>query len=251
MTYGQMQTMVAKMLGNMTALTNPTWYPYITATDSTSIIWQAANRYIELRTGNRQDLDGAELFPELKTTTWDQLTVAGANSFARPVDAIAITKITCPDPPSATLPNYAATGERPLNPIDQVTLGILAKDSTVSDYPTLYSRAVDTVLYYPTTDSTTVTYLRLYGLTGEPLLTTTNQVLLMNKRRHNAVVTLAASMLASKMGWAARAQAWFAEAMAERDGTISANAMETPRHVEIEVEGTPDWNSINNGEAWG
>lgn len=226
MNLGEMQSELVLMMDNMPS-SDPYYvfiYPAI-GDERTNVLYRAANRLIRMAVGpNRQNADA---FPELKNTWTAGPTVSGDNRIARPSDCIAVQSVTSAH--SATEPNWSLTRELPVNFVDRRLFGILTKDPSANarlDYATIYTLLGKYVMIHPTPDPTHIDYLHFYGIAKETPLSDPADVFVCDEDWHPLIVKLAASDLATKIGWQDESAKWYAEVRDEIQNTTDVGAEE-------------------------
>lgn len=196
-------TRVLKTLGNM-----PTSQPVIAAGMHLTAINNAPNRLIR---------ENPDLFPEHHGRTWtvgptevpDDLAdpVVSGNRIPTPRSLLVLEKVRCNnssvDPGTwASVQEFVVT--MPPNAVE--TIGLLAKDTNTTGYPTMIARKDSDLEYWPTTRAGFECYFRLYGISREIPLTADDSTFLMDRDFDQAIVLVAASEVAEIFGWTERAQ---------------------------------------------
>lgn len=244
----QLQTIVGTVVGNLGQQSSHPFYKFIfpaSGNESESVINRAGNRLITLAAGaNGQN---AGLFPELRNSWTVGPTTAGTNTYSTPSDAVVITDVQTArdltDAQASTPPNWNITREYPLTYMAPEMFGILTKDSTVTNFPAIWSKKGKTILVWPTPDALHLDYMRWYGLKIENVLVGPSDTFFMNPVWHDLVATLASEMLARMMGWTDQANELMQQFQVDLAGTMNVVAMEEQIGA-FSVEGAPTHASI-------
>lgn len=202
----------------------PLVYP-LSGNENQSVINRAANKFVAYAVGG--NAAGAELFPELQNTWTYGPTYSGTttNIAPTPTDAIAITDVTCAH--QATLPDWTQVREFPMNYISPTFFGNLVKDTTVTNYASIWSKKGKSIEFWPSVSSSTYAdYFRYYGLKRENVLISGTDTFFMLPIWHDLVATLAAQMLSLKLGWYEQAGALWTQFKDDLAGTLNVTAME-------------------------
>lgn len=194
LTLAQMKTEVLLICGN-----EETSNPIIAADLHTRAINSAPNRLIRI-------VSNADLFPEkhVRVAT-AAATVVGSNTIALPTSPpIAIvTRVTRTE--SSSAPTLADTTEKEMSLSTVEEIGLLDKASTLVEYPSLWARYGETIMYHPTTRTGKTTYLVVYGIAEEAAISDSAATFGLNARWDQAIVLLAASEVELKMNHPDRA----------------------------------------------
>jgi hypothetical protein len=229
MNLAELQSETAKLCGNL-ATSHPLYSLYIApsaGSEDQSLINRAANKFIMYAVGLNGV--GADAFPELRNTWTAGPTVASQNYQPRPADCLAVTSVACAHATVAgvtTPPVWATSREYPMNFMDTVRFGNLVKDSTATNFPSIWTPKGKNILYWPTTDADHVDYLRYYGLKIENVLVSGSDEFFMFAVWHDFVALLAAQMLALRLGWYDQAAALWEQFQRDLTGTLNVTAME-------------------------
>jgi hypothetical protein len=181
-TLAQRQTRVLLICGNEESSN-----PIVSGGLHTQAINSAVNRLIRM-------VNNADLFPEkhVRVAT-AAATSVGSNTIALPTSPpIAIvTRVTRTE--SASAPTLADTTEveMVLSTVDEI--GILDKTTAVVDFPSLWARYGESIMYYPTTRTGKTTYLVVYGIAEEAAISASDATFGLNARWDDAIDLLAAS----------------------------------------------------------
>jgi hypothetical protein len=226
MTLAQFRTQVLLMLMNMDVS-----HPAYTSGAIDRAINHAPNRLIGM---------GPDMF-EKKGNSWtsNTATLVGASTMTLPTDLLILTDLASAD--SASLPDWASTQERMVVKDLVHTIAQLAKSSTVVDYPQLWDRKADKVLYWPTTRTGKTTYFRFYGIAREQAISNASDQFTLSEDWDRLISRLAAEEVARDiLGWSNRADEWLAnvrDEMAERIGVLNEEL--TAHLPRISIAGTP------------
>lgn len=207
--------------------------------EAQSLINRAANKFVAYAVGGSGA--GAQLFPELQNSWTAGPTVAGQNYLARPSDMLVLTDVACAN--LSTLPNWATTRELPMTFMDRVPFGNLQKDSSVKNYPTIWTTKGKNVFIWPTPDSTHIDYLRYYGIKLENVLVNASDSFFMDEIWHDFVALLASEMLCRRLGWKDQADDLFQRFKDDVSATINVMSAEQ-QPVVLQVEGAPSRASV-------
>lgn len=240
-----MQSELLAMLGSAGSSSNKLYrliYPAPGA-ERTGIFFRAANRLIRMRVGPNER-DAIDIFPELKRSSWEAgPMLVGGNQFNRPEDCIAVTDIISAG--QADEPDWTAANGTPLTYQDPTTFDVIPKVSAA--YASIYTLKGKWIRYNPTTDADHIDWFRIFGMKSEDPMTDPDDTLVMDENFHGAVVKLAGSMMASLLGWGARAQQWLTEVEDEIGGTMNVSSAQGPQHALISIDDAPTWDSVNEG----
>ena len=234
MTLGQMQTYVAKLLGNMQ--TSDPMYTYIVpgaGAESTSVIYIAVNRMIRTR---------PDLFPEHSSISQIGPTVAGTNSLSVATDFLILSEVMSAH--QATSPNWAAIRGYPVTYINPYDFDVLDKATPVG-YPILYTKRAKSVYLWPTPSASYIDYLRLYGTTKQTAISDTSASFYIQPEWHDCVCNLASAIMATKMGWFETAKQLYAAVAQELGSSRSIRGEEELSQTSlVSVHGTPTRESV-------
>lgn len=191
-TFGVMQTRVALACGNMPS--NDPWYGYLD-----DHINEAANAVILLSiASNKRNVN---LFPELRSRRWSDVTVDAQGYMLKPSTALVIESMTYTK--STTVYNASTdteykTREEP----DQERFALM--DKTATGYPSIWCEASNSILIWPTPSSSPTNYLTqvvFRGLRKEAALSAAGDTYQMNEVFHPVVVDYATYLTMYRMGW--------------------------------------------------
>jgi hypothetical protein len=238
LTLSDYQTEVRLALGNM-----QTSHPLYSGGIVTRAINQAANDLVRMAIGGNGK--HADLFPELRNSWTVGPTIVGDNSIARPSDCIVVTDVVSAQ--SSTLPDWADTQEQPVGFVMQPEIiGQLSKDSTIADYPRLWARKANRIVYHPTTRTGYTDYFRFYGLASCVALAAAADTFPLDAAWDNVIVLLASYSVAAKLGWTERATGYLAMAKTQINETANVATLGNDKHV-IEVENAPTRSDVYGG----
>lgn len=221
----------------------PPEHPIIAAGMHTTAINNAPNRLIR---------ENPDLFPEHHNRSWTigptEVPSAGppvvsGNRVPLPGNLYELHEVRRND--SDTDPGtWASTTEyivtMPQNAV--ALIGQLAKDSTVTGFPTICGRKDSDLYYFPTTRADFECYFRLYGTSCESALVDSGDTFLMHRDWDQAIVLMAASEVAEAIGWTERAQELLAMAGTRIKARGGVMASERARiGSRIRMAGVPGW----------
>lgn len=226
LTRADYQTRVLLALGNLDSS-----HPVIAAGMHTTAINNAADRIFRIM---------PDLHPEHQNRSWTLgPTVAGESRTALPENLFNIEKVTCThsdDDPG----DWADVQEFIVAPVQATTIGLIAKPSTTTGYPTLYDRKATDLLYNPTTQAGYECYFRLYGTSREEPLASSGSTFRLNRAWDHVIVLLAAAETAEMIGWAEKAAELTAQANSRIESTVSIMGRERAlRPAQMRPAGLP------------
>jgi hypothetical protein len=196
---------------------------------------RAANRLVRMAIGGNGE--AADLFPELRNAWTIGPTTVGDNYVLRPSDAIVITTLHRAE--SSSLPDWDGTDEKPLGrPVPPETIGLMAKSSTIANYPQIWARRAKKILYWPTTRTGYTDYFHAYGLARITPLTTGSETFPLEEDWDGILARLAASMTAHDMGLKEQGDTLLAVVKDQILETANVTSLGNDGGV-VQVEGAP------------
>jgi hypothetical protein len=226
LTLSQYQSAVIRTCGNVEST-----HPVISAGDHTRAINAAVNELIRMF---------PDKFPEHHNRSWTLgPTVVGTSRVALPSSMLYVSRVRHSG--SSTDPTtWASTREQPVEKFTPELIGLLDKASTVTGYPTHWTRKNNDLLIYPTPQTGYTCYLRVYGASREDALTAAGQAFRTDADWDDPIVLLASSRVSLLMDRPERAAELRAEAERILGTSMSAPAAERrtgPSYIVI--AGTP------------
>lgn len=219
MTFNEMKTEVQRMLGNL-----PSSHPFYG--DLGNWVNRATNRVVMMAiSSNRQK---PNLFPEL-TTSWTDITTSGTNYLDEPTDKLAIVRLYSFD--DDAVPNTSTTRSLPMSFVPMEHFEIMKRDTGVVGYPRIWSRKGKRIYIWPTPSADYLTYIHVYGVMREPEMSADADEPRMSEVWHDAVVNVAASIGAGKLGWAEDSAKYMASAQADIGMAVNITALEESGHT--------------------
>lgn len=212
----------------------PAAHPIIAAGMHTTAINNAPNWLIR---ANR------DLFPEHNDNSWTiGPTAAGDDSVAIPANLLILEKVThSEDAVPVGGSDWTLIQERPVAIISNVaTIGLIAKPTTATGYPTMVARKGNVLVFNVTTSAGYETYFRLRGLAGEMRLSASGETFRMHEDFDSIIVQLAAAEVFEMIGQYDRADALRAAVGQKLSAMRSVVASErAARPVRVRVAGAP------------
>lgn len=206
LTLAQFQSRVKLACGNI-----PDAHPVIAEDMHTTAINNAPNQLIR---------ENPDLFPEHHNNSWTVgPTVATDNLIALPENLQVLERVTCSRdavPVGVPASDWTLIHEYPVAmPSNGASvIGMVAKPTTATGYPTICDRKGNFLLYNVTTQTGFTTYFRLYGTAGEARLTEPGHQFRMHPDFDTVIILYAAAEVLTMMDKTDRAMEKLA--MAER-----------------------------------
>jgi hypothetical protein len=209
--YDAMVAEVALLAGNL-----QTSHPQYT--NIGTYVNRAANKLIRM---------APQMFPEMTKDYDAGPTVAGTNSIAYPPGCIVVIDVHSAHQSAA--PDWNITKAYPLNYVRPAHFDLLTKDSTVTGYPSLYTRVVNSIKIWPTPTAAYIDRLHLFGIAEETAITT-GQTFVLSLDWHDAVIKLAGSILFERLGQYDESQKMLLSVKQEVKDALSQRSAEAMSH---------------------
>jgi hypothetical protein len=147
--------------------------------------------------------ENPDLFPEHQNNTWTTgPTVVGDNLIPLPSNLNVLQKVTCSRdavPSGSPASIWTLIQEYPLGLVATHTIGLIAKPTTITGYPTMCDRKSNNLIYNPTTQTGFTTYFRFYGIAGEVPLVAPGDTFRMDEYWDDILIQIAAASTLKSM----------------------------------------------------